>query len=441
MRRSDCRSKLIPRLSIAASLLAASCAAEGGDPGLDPSRATLSGEAAVQLAAALDAELAARAHDDPLDRVPAVRAARLALAQARAEAARAGAVPLMADVEHVGRGATHETELMVALDLAALAGGGRQAALRAQAQAELLRAEAALAAARFAAGFGLQRVQTRFHAIEQLAEEFGTLAAAAAPTLHRMELLEERGWLAEREVEAARAMRHHLEAGQAELAAKRAEALAAIAIAYGRSDGAALSELAAYVEAIQPSEATVDEADAARLLRDHPELQVARAKWLVAEAAVRAAAAEQWPALLIGPKAMLASDDWMLGGLARLELPWPPAAAAAVDATRRARDAARETLATELAASRVLVEAARARCDIAWQARDDHVVPIARSRAKQLAAAAARFAVDSGELADWTMAFEQRIEALAAEVDAREAATLAAIDLAEALGIAEGKAP
>ena len=428
MRRSDCRTA-----SLTSLLLLTACAT--GDPLDTPS--TPAGF--DRLAAELDAEMAARVDDDPIEHTPGVRAARFALAQAQALAARAGAVPLMADVEHAGRGANHETELMVALDLAALVGGGRQAAWRAQAQSELARAEAALAAARFAAKFELERVQTRFHRVATLQHSLAGLEADAAPTLHRMELLAGKGWLAPRDIESARAMRHHLDSSLIEIAAARAEAQAALAIAYGRADGAALAELSDYVEAITPPDAADDEADATRLLREHPALRVARAEWLMAEAAVRVAAAERWPALLIGPKAVLTSDDWMLGGLARLELPWPAAAAAAVDAARRARDAAREMLSAELAASRSRVEAARVRCDIAWQARDDHAVPIAQSRAKQLAAAAARFAADPEELADWTMAFEQRLDAVLAEVDACEAATLAAIDLTEARGITAGE--
>lgn len=391
------------------------------------------------LADELEAELAARASEPPLEHVPAVRAARRALAEAQATAARAGAPAVMADVEHVGRGADHETELMVALDLALLAGGGRQAAQRAEAQAAVVLAQAELDAARYTAGFELARTLVDVRRVERLQRELAELADVAAPTLQRMELLDQRGWLAQDAVAAARAIDHQLIAQRDQLAAEQVELESALAIAYGRADGATLAALSDSVTAIEPADPSDPTAGATAvapewLLEHHPNLQVARADWLAAEAAVRVAAAEQWPALLLGPKAVLASDDWLIGGLARLELPWPSAAAAAVDAARRARDAAREALAGELAAQTARITAATARCEAAWHIEQEHATTVAAARSAQLTAAAARFAADSATLREFAMALEQRMEALLALADARAAAQRATLDYDEARG-------
>jgi len=408
-------------------LLFACCSApdvEPGSPDADVDR----------LAAELAAELDARADAPPLDHAPAVRAARLAVARAQVAAARVGATPLMAEVEHAGNGADHETELMVALDVTALVGGGRQAAARAEALASLHRAEQELARARFVAELDLARLFVRRKRDARLDAALAALEVEAAPSLLRIGLLRDAGRVAPLEAAAADATRAGVAAERQRLAAELLENVSEIELAFGRRGGADFARLADFVESYLPPPRSFDESDGARLLRHHPELHVARAEWLVAEAEVRVAAAQQWPALLIGPKAVLTSDDWLLGGVARLELPWPPAASAAVDAARAARDAARDGLATALAAQQSRIAAARVRSDAAERTLDEHVAPAAQARATQLVAAAARFAADRAALPDWTMAFEQRFAALVAEADAQAETQLAALALQEAVG-------
>jgi hypothetical protein len=392
------------------------------------------------LAAELDAELAARSTEAPLEDVPSVRAARRALAEAQVAAARIGAPVVMADAEHAGRGADHETELMVAIDVALLAGGGRLAAERAEAKAAVVEAEAALAAARFSAQFDLLLAFLELDRVDSLREEFDLLAEASAPTLERVDRLAERGWLAPERVAAARAIEQRLTARRDTLAADRTARVAALAIACGRADGEALSRLPVDVgslEAVTDADVAASAAsaiDRGALLRDHPALRVARADWLAAEAAVRVAAARRWPALLVGPKAVLASDDWMLGGLARLELPWPPAAEAAVEAARRARDDARAALASALAGQIARIEAAAAVGAAEWHVAQVHAATIETARATQFRAATARFAADPATLPEWTMAFEQRAEALSGLADARAAARRARLGFDAARG-------
>ncbi len=381
-----------------------------------------------QLAQELQAELAADGDAQP----PAVRAATQALQLALAEAARVGAPPLMVDVEHVGRGRDHDTELMVALDVAALVGGGRLAATRAAAVVAVEQAQAELDLARTTTRFEVERLRARLAEAQEQVAALAALEESAAPVRARFERLALHGWLAPRDVDAARSVVHQVAAERLAQEAEATTTRAELARVAG-TPAAQLEATLARLPALAP-ESPGSPPEGAALLERLPTLRIARAQWLVAEAQVRVATAEQWPALLIGPKAVLASDDWLVGGLARLELPWPPTASAAVDAARAARDEARAQLASALAAAQATLDArhiAATKGAATWR---DHSQPLARSRAAQLEAAAARFASDPGELPDWTMAFEQCAEALAAEQAARRVARIAVIDLLEASG-------
>lgn len=401
---------------------------------------------AEELTAELAAELAQRDPGDPLAGAPAVRAAQRRFLDAAATLASAGGTPLMADVEHVGRGRMHETELMVALDVAALVGGGRRAAEKAAAAVMVQQADAELAAARSATRLAVETRRAQLAEAEALSAALAVLLEGAVPTRARLERLAMHGRLAPRDVDAAH---NGLDAVAAERSA--AEAMAANlrgelamelgvpieqldASCAGLATWAPLEEDGAPAADAPRDDPLAPPLDAAQLLERLPRLRVARAEWLAAEAAVRVAAAEQWPALLLGPKAVLASDDWLVGGLARLELPWPPAAAAAVDMARAARDAARAQLAGELAAAQATLAARTRACDLAEASARDHAEPREQRSAAQLEAATARFAADPAELPDWTMALEQRLEAQVAAAAARRAAAIARLERLEAEG-------
>ncbi|MBL8842145.1 MAG: hypothetical protein JNL90_11535 [Planctomycetes bacterium] len=399
-----------------------------------------------ELDAELSAELAQRDPGDPLAGAPAVRAAQRRFLDAAARLASTGGTPLMVDVEHAGRGRMHETEFMVALDVAALVGGGRRAAERAEAAVMVQQADAELAAARSTTRLAVETRRAQLAEAQELSGALAALLEGAAPTRARLERLTLHGRLAPRDVAAAH---NGLDAVAAERSA--AEAMAAnlrgeLAMELGlpiEQLEASFAGLATWAP-LEEGSATAPDAprdaplapslDAAQLLERVPRLRIARAEWLAAEAAVRVAAAEQWPALLLGPKAMLTSDDWVVGGLARLELPWPPAAAAAVDMARAARDAARAQLAGELAAAQATLAARTRACALAEASSRDHAQPRERRSAAQLEAATARFAADPAELPDWTMAIEQRMGALAAAAAARRAAAIARLERLEAEG-------
>ncbi len=400
-----------------------------------------------ELTARADAAVAARHSGDPSDTwdaciettAPAVLAARRELARALAFARSVGAASVMVDAEHTGKGADHSTELMVAFDLAALVGGGRAGATRARAEVEARLAEVKLDAARFEARHELERALARLAVSREFVEKLEELEAACVPTTHRLELLEGRGWLAPDTAAAARTMVHHVGAMRGEQLAMIADARAQVAAVSGLPPGSPWlgdGETTRLLTVTQRAWGRTEGADPSslQLLEHHPTLRIARLESLAAEADVRIAAAEQWPALLIGPKAVLTPDDLLLGGVLRLELPWPPAASAAVDAARAERDAARDRLVTALSDARARVLADRSKLGSAEIALRGHAEQAVNATARGLTAATARFNVDPQALPEWTMAIDQRARALEKHSSALERWLIAVFNLSQARG-------
>lgn len=375
---------------------------------------------------------------------PAVIAARHDLAREAARARSLGAPATMLEAELVGGGSEREAEIALAFDLPALVGAGRAAAQRARAEVDAARASEELAAVRFAVQHELERALAALAVAREIERETAELEALSAPNATRLELLSGRGWLAPDQAAAARTMLHHVAALGLE---QRAVAAAA------RADVARLTALAPDSPWLDDERATglatitgrtADRAegpdpDARALLERLPALRVARLDYVAAEADVRIACAERWPALLLGPKATLASDDWLLGGLLRLELPWPPASNAAVDAARHARDAAHDALAAALVSAQNDVVERRAELRAAELALLEHGNSLAQSSEVTLRGAQARFSVDAAALPEWTMALDQRTRALATRGAALERWLGAIFELSEALGPAAGE--
>jgi outer membrane protein TolC len=235
-------------------------------------------------------------------------------------------------------------------------------------------------------------------------------------------------------------MAHHVVARRAEQVNAIAQARAALVRASGLApdspmlddDGHAGVELVRQLAAAAPSEHEAREVR--ELLARQPSLQVARARLVEAEAEVRIACAEQWPALLIGPKARFTADDFLFGGLLRLELPWPQAASAAVDAARARRDEAHAELADAFAAAQARQSAAVSALVSARESADEHARIVDQASARRWIAARARFAVDPAVLNDWTMALDQREQALTANAAALRDFLQASFEFAAARG-------
>lgn len=374
---------------------------------------------------------------------PAVRAAQqeVAARDAEARAVGPGVAPgfeasYLADGKG-GEPGVREAEFALALDVAGLVGAGRSGAMRARAHAEAALARAELAAARTETRRALFGAAAELGGARALARRIAELEKEAEPSLARIGLFAERGWLAPGDVAMARSMAHHLEARRAALAAAAASARLELVKASGLSprslwlDDDALVQVDGFEKGAAGDDAP---RDTPQLLELQPTLAVARARWVVAEAELRIACAERWPALLVGPKARFTADELLLGGLLRLELPWPGAASAAVDAASARRDEAQRKLADDTAAA-VERQAAAAQARAATRTTaDEHAREIDEASARRFDAACARLAVDASALNEWTMALGQREEALTNRSEARVAALRARFEFEAARG-------
>jgi outer membrane protein TolC len=449
------RSRSVPIVSVLCAGLALSSGCSTTEP---PLRSTP--ESPVEdLALDLEAQWSARAQSlepaagasDPVafwsavvDRAsPAVRAARQEVA-ARESETRAIGLGVSPELEasylasgNGGEPGVRETELSLALDVAGLVGAGRTGAARSRAHAQAALARAELAAARNETRRAVFAAAAELAGTRELAVRIAALEQEAAPTLARLGLFDTQGWLAPSDVATARAMAHHLDARRAALEAAAARARLDLVKSSGLSphspwlDDESLVRLDAFE---QPAASDAAPRDAPQLLALQPTLAVARARWVVAEAELRIACAERWPALLIGPKARFTADDVLLGGLLRFELPWPGAASAAVDAASARRDEVQRTLADEYAAAVERQAAAAHARDASRTTADEHAREIDEASARRFDAASARFAVDASALNEWTMALGQREEALTAHSEARVAALRARFEYEAARG-------
>jgi outer membrane protein TolC len=414
------------------------------------------------LAREIESELAAREHasrgdaDAPIDvllaSAPTVVAARHELAVATARARSAGVPATMVDVDHVGGSSKmRESDFAIAFDPLALVGEGRAAAQRERARLDVERAAAALEAVRFHARFDLERSLASVAVAHALEGQVSSFQDDLRASQHRLELLDAKGWLAKNDVANALTMLHHVGAMTADvtvrLASARERAAAVVGVAPAANprleeeDETGLEAVGGRAAAASASivfddfdTAASGDSLVARQLARQPDLVVARLDLLAAEADVRLAAAQRWPALLIGPKAKLTADDLLFGGMLRLELPWPPASGAELDAARARRDQMRDALVAAVAAAQQRTLARRTEHIAAAESLATHGEQLLVSSAQSLRAATARFAADPAALPEWTMAVDQRTRALTVWSDALERSLVAAFDAAESEG-------
>jgi hypothetical protein len=297
-----------------------------------------------------------------------------------------------------GRGAT--TELGAGVDVLAIAGLGPVPAAALVAAEEALAAATILRDVAFRAALEANAAAMRLATARARERRIAELIASQRVARERAEGLEADGWLGR--AAAGDATRLGVLLGERRAAARRDTSLAEEALS--RATGlphAALEALMATVETANTF-AAGDEPPGA----DHPALGVAAAQYLVAEARLRAAAAEYVPRISLGPAAMFEPDGLLLGGALRLELRDPRAVAGEVLAAQAERDLAR---ARWIEARRAISAAARrAAVDL------DYAVEAGRLAATGYAAAgaaaqyaAAAFELEPAALSEWTrMAME-----------------------------------
>ena len=404
--------------------------------GLDPTRA-----AAEPAEVAPEVDPRAWWHARAESWAPAVRAARRRLEQTLAEARSAGAPgPLMleGEVRELDDLEAH-SRLGLTVDVIGLLRLEPSDAARALADAEARAALGELDRARWSARFEVDGARARLAAARAALADLASLGAQVQEDLRRIAVLERHGRLGAAQLADARmaqAELHRVHSAQVELQSLAREDLA---VAAGLPSEAAALE-GAWTAPLDGPEPPRDAPDAEVLCERLPELRLALFEYALAEARLRAVAAERWPSLDLGPQLTWSHPDLLLGALAAAGLPWPGSLSGRIEAAHVGREAARERAEDALLAALARRAGALERLDNARAHVELGARPALDASARRWTAARAALAVDAAALADWSEALRQRADALAGLAEARGMHALARLELERAQGPAQATA-
>ncbi len=368
---------------------------------------------------------------------PEVRAARRKFLEARALESSAGApgkIAVELDDKRLLRD-DREIELGATFDLLGILGVGPYRAARELAGVETRLALADLERAVWKSRFDVDRARVRLTAARARVAALESLAADAANDDRKIEILDSKGWLAPSASSWAKSAEHAIELRATEARVDAASARRSLAIAAGLPDDSPALDASnvQWIDSVAARELG-DAPDARQLLDNLPDLRAMRLWCALAEARLRATAAERWPDLRLGPKTIFTSDAIFGGFTGALELPWPGSIdgriRAALEECERMREAVEDTLLASLAAVRETRD--RLREERAAIERDAR--PIDAASLSMWRTARARFAIDSGALEGWALALEQRIDPMLGAIDRVERAAQAELDAEEASG-------
>ncbi len=325
------------------------------------------------------------------------------------------------DVERLDVG----THVGVTIDLLGVLGLGSAGAARELADADIRSALADLERTLWSVRHDVDRALVAREAEIDRVQALEALLAQVDQDRRRVDLLDERGWLAPADVSMARAIATRVERrlNQTRAAlAVRDEELARRSGLPMVSPGFTVTGMLLEVPSL----------NGGRRVEDHPDVRRRRLELVVAEAELRRVLADQWPSLRIGPRWQLGDD--LFGGFVSLGLPWPGSLNGAIDSARVRRDLAVEEVVEEVRRleaatdrqTRVLAEAESEAADIGPR--------LDRESAAAWKAARARFSVDTAALPVWVDSLERRLDGVTAAIDAEERVSLARLALREALG-------
>lgn len=354
---------------------------------------------------------------------PDVRAARQDIAAVAAEARASGRPgPLGVMVDQIGVDDERETEIGVVFDILGIFGVGRSVAARELADARHRAAVARLEAAVWAAVRRSDREFAEFVLRRAEVRMFEQLLFESKDDLKTIDLLTARGRVAPKTAARVAEVVRDAEIMLTELRTEYAESRAALAETSGILYDDPAFERVPTLDLLSTSpDFSIDllprsgdlavDADLARLARSHPDLRRLALEYAVAEAEVRAAAAEAWPEIRLGPKPVIDPARVVPGGLLEIEWPIFRNFDAEVEAAVAMRTSARQMFEDRLlqidarrrAAASAFIEASRA----AALARRNE-----RSTDDVRRAARASMRVDPATVDEWSMAFEQRAAAL-----------------------------
>lgn len=368
---------------------------------------------------------------------PQVRAARRELERSLAAARVAGRPgPIVIGVESMDLSdIERESKLSATFDLLGLLGLGPSQVAREAAEVDVLRAHSGLELAVWNAVFDVERARVRLAASRDRQERLAEFERQIGAQYARFEILERRGRLSEAEIAmvaaAAHAVEHALAGERTREAALHAELARVSGVAFEREAFAAVG-----AEVLLETSADPEPRSARQLLEQSPALRELALEFAQAEMAVRSVAARAWPSLRAGPQLRFLPSDLLVGGMLDLALPWPGTVEKEVRVAEVEREAARERVedALQLALARVasLRESVMEQRALA----EEHAPELDEAAELAWQAANARLRVGMQPVMEWARTAGERRAPLAGVVDAREDARIAALDLAQACGVA-----
>ena len=368
---------------------------------------------------------------------PTVRAARRDLERALAAANLAGqAQAIEGGVESMDLSdLERETKVSVTFDLLGLLGLGPAQVAREAARVDVLRAHSRLESAVWSAVFDVERARVRLAATRKRHAELARLLDQVDAQTARFQVLERRGRLSDADVASVAAAAHEVEHAMSSEKIREAGLRAGLARVSGLGfEHAAFGEVGSEV-LMEPS-ADPGPRSAREVLEQDPALRELTLEFAQAEMRVRAVAASAWPTLRAGPQLTLMPSELLVGGLLDLSVPWPGTVEKQMRIARVERDASRERVEDALQFALARVASLREILSEQHLLADEHAPELDDAEERTWQAVNARLRYGRATAMEWTLAARTRRMPLVALVDAREAAKLAALDLAEACGIA-----
>lgn len=332
-----------------------------------------------------------------------------------------------------------QNEVSATVDVIRLLGLGPASPERDAAKTRAALALGRLEETLWSAAFAVDRARVTVEAARQREQAFIDLLTEAREGQRRIEMLGARGRIPAAVVGRAKAVIATLERRRSDIAATVSRAEEMLARATGLPpDAPAIGLRAAPTLRITKSRADSVRPD--ELLDRVPALRTARHAYALAEARVRVEYSSWWPALRVGPRLKIRPDNFLTGGVLSLDLPWPAAVRAEVDAALERRTAARERVEDALAATMAAAERFRQEMLVARQIERRDVESIRSGSARAWRGARARLSVEEtqGALELWFDALGLRATGAVAAIDARERTWLATLRYREATGRAPG---
>lgn len=247
----------------------------------------------------------------------------------------------------------------------------------------------------------------------------------------RITLLEKHGRISAAMADAARGMVGRAERMASMARVDVASARARLALATGRAaNDPALDHVTPEVLAERAS-------IAGSLRPEHPALRAAAEQVALTEARVRMVARQAWPSVQIGPHLGFPEGDLdplKLGGILRLNLPWPSSWEGRLAAAEEQREAALEAWDEQVLALGRAESEARVRLEQAEMRLKEASRALASGSQEAWRRARLALVVAEATPADWVDALERRIPGSIALVQDELAMCLSTLDLMSAVG-------